>query len=121
MVNFFVEDLDSGILERLQARALQHGRSLEAEVKAILQQVIEKDPKLNLSKDAIIKQKSILMLQQMESHAQKMNQQINTQEDFKQVNKQELYKIKTQLKELRKDISLGGLSIREAREEGRRY
>jgi plasmid stability protein len=106
MVNFFVEDLDSGIMERLQARAQQHGRSLQAEVKAILQQVIEKEPKSNLSTDAIIKQKSALMLQQIESHAQKMNKQIDTQKG---------------LKELRKDISLGGLSIREAREEGRRY
>lgn len=61
------------------------------------------------------------MLEQIKSHAQKMGKQIDTQKDFKQVNKQELYKIKTQLKELRTDFSLGGLSIRKAREEGRRY
>jgi hypothetical protein len=50
-----------------------------------------------------------------------MGKQIDTQKDLKQVNKQGFYKIKTQLKELRKDIYLGGLSIRKAREEGRRY
>lgn len=121
MVNFFVEDLDSAIIERLQARAQQHGRSLQAEVKAILQQVIETDTKSSLSTDEIINQKSALMLQQIKEHTQKMGKHIGTKIDLKQVNEQELDKIKTQLKKLKKEMSLGGLSIREAREEGRRY
>ncbi|BAZ12397.1 hypothetical protein NIES4071_42280 [Calothrix sp. NIES-4071] len=116
MVNFVVEDLDSGIIERLQARAQQHGRSLQAEVKAILQQVIETDTKSSLSTDEIIYQKSALMLQQIKEHIQKTGKDVNTNNALKQVNKQGLDKRKTQFKELRKEISLGDLSIREARE-----
>jgi len=37
MTDVLVRDLDSEVLERLKARAKQHGRSLQGEVKAILE------------------------------------------------------------------------------------
>jgi plasmid stability protein len=36
--NLLVRDLDGATLERLKARAKQHGRSLQGEVKAILEE-----------------------------------------------------------------------------------
>jgi plasmid stability protein len=37
MPQVLVRDLDATVVERLQARAADHGRSLEAELKAILE------------------------------------------------------------------------------------
>lgn len=37
MPHLLVRDLDAGTVERLKLRARQHGRSLQGEVKAILQ------------------------------------------------------------------------------------
>ena len=37
MPQLLVRDLDTGTVERLKLRALHHGRSLQGEVKAILQ------------------------------------------------------------------------------------
>jgi plasmid stability protein len=39
MPDVLVRDLDSQVLKRLQIRARQHGRSLQGEVKAILEAV----------------------------------------------------------------------------------
>ena len=40
MPHILVRDLDSDIVERLKSRAKQHGRSLQGEVKAILEETI---------------------------------------------------------------------------------
>jgi antitoxin FitA len=40
MAQVLVRDLDSATVQRLKERARQHGRSLQAEVKAILEQAI---------------------------------------------------------------------------------
>jgi plasmid stability protein len=39
MPDVLVRDLDSQVLERLKTRARQHGRSLQGEIKAILEAV----------------------------------------------------------------------------------
>ncbi len=83
--------------------------------------MIKTNTESDLPTDEIIKQKSALMLQQLQHHTEKMGKLLDTKNDLKQVNSQELEKIKTQLKELKRGMSLGGLSIREAREEGQRY
>ena len=121
MTQIVLGDLDPVIIERLKARAQKHGRSLQAEVKAILQQVAEVETKSNLFEDEIIQRKSALMLEQIESYAQKIGKPIEPQISSSAKKGQELVEIKARLKELKKGMSLGGLSIREAREEGRRY
>lgn len=121
MTKIVLEDLDSVIIERLKARAQKHGRSMLAEVKVILQQVTEAETKANLSKDEIIQRKSALMLQQIERHAHTMGKGIHLPISIPRRSEQELVEIKTRLKELKQGMSLGGLSIRQAREEGLKY
>lgn len=43
MAQILVRDLDRGVVERLKKRADQNGRSLQAEVKMILEQVAQID------------------------------------------------------------------------------
>lgn len=121
MPQIILEDLEPLIIERLQSRAQKHGRSLQAEVKAILKQVAELEINSHLSSEEIIERKSALMLQQMENHAQKMAKSIQPQINISSEQKQDLLRNKAQLNQLKQKISLGGLSIREGREEGRRY
>ncbi|MBC5794080.1 hypothetical protein H6F47_11990 [Sphaerospermopsis sp. FACHB-1094] len=62
------------------------------------------------------------MLQQIENHARLNGKEINSFSNVATIiNEPELLEIKNQLKELKQEMSLGELSIREAREEGRRY
>ncbi|MBD2775285.1 FitA-like ribbon-helix-helix domain-containing protein [Iningainema tapete] len=63
MTHIILEDLDPVMIERLKARAQKHGRSLPAEVKAILQQVTQAQAKPNSSEDEIIQRKSASILQ----------------------------------------------------------
>ncbi|KYC43281.1 hypothetical protein WA1_14415 [Scytonema hofmannii PCC 7110] len=72
-------------------------------------------------KDKIIQRKSALMLQQIESHAHKLGKSVHPQIHLPIRTQQELIEIKARLKELKKGISLKGLFIRQAREEGRKY
>ncbi len=121
MTQIILEDIDPFIVEQLKTRAQNHGRSLEAEVKAILQQVTQISNKPKLNEDDIIKHKSALILQQIERHARNMGKSVDSEINLPYKNEQELVSIKARLKELKKGMSLGGLSIREAREEGRRF
>ena len=43
MAQVLVRDLDKAVIERLKARAEQHGRSLQAELKTILEQAASYD------------------------------------------------------------------------------
>lgn len=123
MTKIILEDLDPIIIETLKTRAEKHGNSLQAEIKTILQQVIQAEAeKIKSSEDEIIQQKSVLMLQQIENHARLNGKEINSFSNVAIIiNEPELLEIKNKLKELKKEMSLGELSIREAREEGRRY
>ncbi|BAZ82581.1 hypothetical protein PN497_21250 [Sphaerospermopsis kisseleviana CS-549] len=123
MTKIILEDLDPIIIETLKTRAEKHGNSLQAEIKTILQQVIQAEAeKIKSSEDEIIQQKSVLMLQQIENHARLNGKEINSFSNVATIiNEPELLEIKNQLKELKQEMSLGELSIREAREEGRRY
>lgn len=123
MTKIILEDLDPIIIETLKTRAEKHGNSLQAEIKTILQQVIQAEAeKIKSSEDGIIQQKSVLMLQQIENHARLNGKEINSFSNVATIiNEPELLEIKNQLKELKQEMSLGELSIREAREEGRRY
>lgn len=61
------------------------------------------------------------MLQQIERHNQKMGKSVNSPNNLPKLSEQELVEVKTRLLELKKGMSLGGVSIRKVREEGRRY
>ncbi|WP_228036808.1 FitA-like ribbon-helix-helix domain-containing protein [Cuspidothrix issatschenkoi] len=121
MSQIILEDLEPLIIERLHSRAQKNGRSLQAEVKAILKQVAELEISSHLSEAEIIERKSALMLQQMERYGQKMGKSIQPEINISSEQKQNLLRNKSQLNQLKQKISLGGLSIREAIEEGRRY
>ncbi|MFL6647138.1 MAG: FitA-like ribbon-helix-helix domain-containing protein [Sulfurifustis sp.] len=43
MAQVLVRDLDKAVIERLKARAEQHGRSLQVELKTILEQAARED------------------------------------------------------------------------------
>jgi plasmid stability protein len=122
MNQIVLEDLDPIIIKRLKARAQKHGRSLQTEVKTILQQVTEAETKKsNFSEDEIIQRKSDLILQQIARHAQARSKPVHPSVTIPmRWSEEELVQVKARLKELKKGMSLGGLSIREAREEGRR-
>ncbi|GAB1538903.1 hypothetical protein NUACC21_15670 [Scytonema sp. NUACC21] len=121
MAQIILENTDPVIIEKLKFRAQKHGRSLLEEVKCILQQATEVEIKANLSKDEIIQRKSALMLQQIERHAHKVGKSGHPQINIPIRSQQELIVTKNRLKELKKGISLKGLSIQQAREEGRKY
>lgn len=44
MSQLLVRNLDPGVKERLKVRARRHGRSMEAEAKAILQEAVSREP-----------------------------------------------------------------------------
>jgi plasmid stability protein len=121
MTQIILEGLDPLILECLENRAQKHGHSLQAEVKSILKQVAELEIKSHLSPEKIIQLKSALMLQQIEHHDQKMGRSVQSPINISEDRKQELLRTKAKLDQLKQKISLGGLSISEAKAEGRRY
>ena len=116
-----LDDLDPNIIEWLKSRAQKHGNSLQAEVKSILQQLtVAKTEEVKLFADDIIQCKTDLMLQQIQIHSQSIdNNMTEIMKSSTGNNQQELLAIKAKLKELKPGISLGNLSIREARELGR--
>ena len=116
-----LDDLDPNIIQWLNSRAQKHGNSLQAEVKSILQQLtVAKTKEVKLFADDIIQRKADLMLQQIKIHSQSIDKNMTElMESSTGNNQQKLLEIKAKLKELKPGISLGNLSIREARELGR--
>jgi len=104
MTKIVIEDLDSQVLEALEARALKHNRTLGAELKIILEEAAKKED--------IGDYDVISMLQQIQS---------KTHDRVSLKPKRDLNKVKEEFKKLRETTSLEGLSIREMREEGRRF
>ena len=45
MASILVRDIEDSVKERLQSRAVRHGRSMEAEVRDILRDVVKNDAK----------------------------------------------------------------------------
>ncbi|MBD1214189.1 MAG: hypothetical protein H9534_15890 [Dolichospermum circinale Clear-D4] len=84
------------------------------------QLTVAKAEEVKLFADEIIQRKADLMLQQIKIHSQSIDKNITElMETSTTNNQQELLEIKAKLKELKPGISLGNLSIREARELGR--
>ncbi|MFB2917760.1 FitA-like ribbon-helix-helix domain-containing protein [Aerosakkonema funiforme] len=116
MAQLTIEDLDPALLEKLEALAKEHGRSLQAELKHILETATRSQTN-NLADDwEAIRKKADLMRQQIIAHA--ASKGINIEPPEKKSDPTEVIK---QFRLLRGKISAGDMSIREMREEGRRF
>lgn len=113
MAQVIIEDLDPGVLEKLEARALENGRSLQAELKHILETAASAPRRIADDMEITIKR------------AEKMREQIAIHAGLditklKPIDREKALMALAKLKALKK-LSLGGMSIREMREEGRRF
>lgn len=112
MAQFIIEDLDEAVIERLEVLAKEHGRSLQAELKHILETAVSASP--SLSRDETTLQQAEKMRQQIARHAGM---------DISKLPPIDREKALHQLAKMRasRKILPGGMSIREMREEGRRF
>jgi plasmid stability protein len=116
MVKVIIEDVDPAVIERLEAVAKEHGRSLQAELKHILEAAAQTQTgRLPAAMDVAIK-KAELMRQQIASHTG-----FGSTEVLEADREQALSTAIERLRKLKQTISPGEISIREMIEEGRRY
>ena len=116
MVKVIIEDVDPAAIEKLEALALENGRSLQAELKHILEAAAQTQTgRLPAAMEVAIK-KADLMRQQIASHTGFGSAEL-LQPDREQV----LSTAIARLRKLKQTISPGEMSIREMIEEGRRY
>lgn len=115
MVKVIIEDVDPVVFERLEALALENGRSLQAELKHILAAATQTQThRLPAVREVTLKAE--LMRQQIASHAG-----VGSAELLKADREQAVSSAIARLKKLKQTISPGEMSIREMIEEGRRY
>ena len=121
MAKLIIEDLDPLLIERLAERARKNGRSLQSELKQILEtstpnQALKPLPWEPTPEyiETLIK-KAELMAQQLASHSGFDCGEIT------QFDREKTLKAIKKLQSLRNTISPGQMSIREMREEGRRF
>jgi plasmid stability protein len=130
MTKLIIHNLKPDILQRLAALAKRHDRPLEEEVRAILTQAvmaIHETPLAaneNLSEEEL--ERHVLhMEQQMRDHARKLGQSVDDTPWRSPEEQQKIEAALEGLRELRQHISNEAksdqLSIRQMREEGRRY
>lgn len=116
MVKLIIEDVDPAAIEKLEALAKEHGRSLQEELKHILEAAVQTQTgRLPVAIDVAIK-KAELMRQQIASHAGLGSTEF-LQADREQVLSTAIARLRT----LKQTLSPGEMSIREMIEEGRRY
>ena len=112
MVKVIIEDLDPAALKRLEALAKEHGRSLQAELKHILEAAAQTQTgRLPAAMDIAIK-KAELMRQQIASHSG-----FDSTELLQADREQALSSAIARLRKLKQTISPGEMSIREMLEE----
>lgn len=117
MAQLIIEDLDPEVLEKLEAIAKKNGRSLQSELKHILAVAAQLEPDIPHRWETIRK-KADLMRQQIINHAPSRGVEIKPRS--KKYDSDVAATIEG-FRELRKKISPDGMSIREMREEGRRF
>ena len=116
MVQVIIEDVDPAAIERLEALALESGRSLQAELKHILEAAVQTQTgSLPAALEVVIKNAD-LMRQQIASH-----NGFGSTEVLEADREQALSTAIARLRKLKQTISLGEMSIREMIEEGHRY
>jgi antitoxin FitA len=111
MAQIIIEDLDPAVLEKLEAIAQKNGRSLQSELKHILAAAASP----SIPKDiGIIIKKAEIMREQIARHAGL---------DINQLQPIDREKAAIKLAEMKaiKTISAGEMSIKQMREEGRRF
>lgn len=116
MARLIIEDVDPLLIERLAERARKNGRSLQSELKQILE---TSDSSLNsslLDQDLeLVIQKAELMRQQLANHA---NGDIT---EVQAIDRKRASTLIQGFRRLRHKMSPGEVSIRDMREEGRRF
>ncbi|HEY9668261.1 MAG TPA: hypothetical protein V6C91_15730 [Coleofasciculaceae cyanobacterium] len=116
MAQVIIEDLDPIVLEILEALAKEHGRSLEAELKHILEAAAMTQTRSFPDRMEVAIKKAELMRQQIASHAGDGSTELLPDD-----RKRALSTAIERLRKLKQTISPGEMSIREMIEEGRRY
>jgi plasmid stability protein len=119
MTSITLSNLSSATLAKLKAQAQLHGRSLQEEIRHILETVVEAQTSFSPQPVEPIQALASLMQQQLEHHAQLNSGQPAQFMDDQPLN---LAVALENLRVLKQTISsLGALTIREAIEEGRRF
>ncbi|NJR61128.1 MAG: hypothetical protein HC769_21235 [Cyanobacteria bacterium CRU_2_1] len=118
MAEIIIQDIDPSVLQQLETLAKSHGRSLQVEIKHILEFVAQGQICLPLEEFEVAYQKALQMQKQLETYRREPisfeNRQMNSSLNP--------VVVMEQLKSLKQTIpSFQGLSIREAIEEGRRF
>lgn len=115
MAQVVIENLDPIVIEKLKALAQQHGRSLEAELKAILTQAAEIDVSDRTAKENA--------WERIDKAREKYAGRIfsDSVELLREDRQRDLSTVIQKFKTLRQRLSLEGLSVREMIEEGRRF
>jgi plasmid stability protein len=115
MAQVVIENLDPIVVEKLKALAQQHGRSLEAELKAILTQAAQIEVSDRTAKEVAEER----INRARDKYA---DQTFSDSAELLQENRQQdLSTVIQKFKALRQRLSLEGLSVREMIEEGRRF
>jgi len=116
MVQVIIEDVDPGAIKQLEALAKEHGRSLQAELKHILEAAAQtQTDRFPAAMEVAIK-KADFMRQQIASHTG-----LDSTERLQVDREQALSTAIARLRKLKQTMSPGEISIREMIEEGRRY
>ncbi|MFB2976463.1 hypothetical protein [Microseira sp. BLCC-F43] len=115
MAQVIIEDLDPGVLEKLEARAKENGRALQAELKHILETAASA-PRRIPDKWEVIKKKAELMRKQIADRTKSAISEPSLTE--KQLDAAAVIEA---FRSLRKKISPCAMTIGEMREEGRRF
>ncbi|NER32768.1 MAG: hypothetical protein F6J93_01590 [Oscillatoria sp. SIO1A7] len=120
MATITIEDISPELIERLEVLADRHGRSLQEELRQILEVAAPTPPPARIEWNATPEQ-----IEKIVKMAEGMREQLahNAGIDVATLKPLDRDSIATGLERLKalKKISLEGMSIREMREEGRRF
>ena len=119
MANVLIPNVTEDVLQRLASLAQAHGHSLEEEARRLLEQAVVAATPPSSANDTS-SQKAALMQQQIEDHARKMGQPIESSEVRLTREQKDLELAFAGLKQLKQRLTLG-MSLQSAREEGRRF
>lgn len=111
MAKIIIEDVDPLLIERLEARAKKNGRSLQSELKQILE---TSNSSLTDDDVEMVIQKAELLRQHLACHSKADISELQP------IDRQRASTLIQEFRQLRQKISPSEMSIREMREEGRR-
>jgi antitoxin FitA len=118
MAQIIIEDLDPEAIAKLEALAKEHGRSLQSELKHILETAAQSQTDNLANEWEVIRKKADLMQQQIINHAAARG--IEIKPPAKKSESDVAATIEA-FRAIRGKTPSCGMSIREMREEGRRF